>query len=188
MSYSFDCQRLIEATGVLLKAVAPHRMSRLRLIKLLYLADRDSIRETGFPITGDAVYAMDNGPVLSRTYDCIKGSDYYAKEWGRFFRNSGPRDVELLEDPGVAMLSRGQVELLQLTSRKFEDYDDWRLVEYTHELPEWKANRPRSGSAQRIPARCILEAVGLTNAADAILADATAYRRAEKLLRTSGER
>jgi hypothetical protein len=32
--------------------------------KLLYLADRESLKKTGRPITGDRVVAMEHGPVL----------------------------------------------------------------------------------------------------------------------------
>lgn len=39
-------------------------MSYLRMLKLLYLADRESLKETGHTITGDRVVAMEHGPVL----------------------------------------------------------------------------------------------------------------------------
>jgi uncharacterized phage-associated protein len=40
-------------------------MPLLKLIKLLYLADRESLRLHGMPISGDLVVAMPHGPVLS---------------------------------------------------------------------------------------------------------------------------
>jgi uncharacterized phage-associated protein len=44
----------------------------LKLLKLMYLADRKSLLETGVPITGDSISALDKGPVLSQTYNRLK--------------------------------------------------------------------------------------------------------------------
>ena len=41
---------------------------------------------------------MDNGPVLSKTYDLIKGVDFASPRWGEnFFRNEG-REISLIHD------------------------------------------------------------------------------------------
>src|SRR5437667_12283059 len=45
------------------------RMSYLKLIKLLYLADRESLLRWGRPISTDRYFSMDRGPVLSRVLD-----------------------------------------------------------------------------------------------------------------------
>src|SRR5207249_3792384 len=44
-------------------------MSYLKLIKLLYLADREALLRWGRPISTDCYMAMDRGPVLSRVLD-----------------------------------------------------------------------------------------------------------------------
>lgn len=44
------------------------------LSKILFLADRDHLREYGRPVLGDMYMAMDNGPVPSRVYDIVKGN------------------------------------------------------------------------------------------------------------------
>jgi hypothetical protein len=41
------------------------RMEYVRLLKLLYIADREMMAEAGAPVTGDRAVAMDHGPVLS---------------------------------------------------------------------------------------------------------------------------
>src|SRR3972149_552546 len=46
-------------------------MYYILLIKLLYLADRQSLIETGQPITGDRLVSMDWGPVVSQTLTLI---------------------------------------------------------------------------------------------------------------------
>ena len=44
-------------------------ISKLKLIKLLYLAERESLRQHGRVMTGDRFVAMPYGPVLSMTLD-----------------------------------------------------------------------------------------------------------------------
>ena len=48
-------------------------LSVLKLMKLLYLAERRSFQKFGEPMIGDVLVSMDHGPVLSRTYNHIKG-------------------------------------------------------------------------------------------------------------------
>lgn len=76
MIFRFNIAKGDRASAVLLKTEPAHRMGRLRLLKLLYIADREALTERARPITGDSPVAMDNGPVLSNTYDLIKGQNY----------------------------------------------------------------------------------------------------------------
>ncbi len=46
----------------------------LKLVKLLYLADRESLQKHGNPISFDRLVSMDHGPVLSRTLNLICGA------------------------------------------------------------------------------------------------------------------
>ena len=71
MVIPFDTLKIVQAAAVLLKEEAG-QMTRLRLLKLLYIADRESLAETLRPISGDDVVAMDHGPVLSSTYKLIR--------------------------------------------------------------------------------------------------------------------
>ncbi len=43
------------------------------LLKILYLTDRELLAKRGQPLTGDQPVSMENGPVLSQTYDLMKG-------------------------------------------------------------------------------------------------------------------
>ena len=184
MLIQFSVDKLIQAAAILLKATPPERMSYLRLLKLLYIADRESIQETGRPITGDEVVAMQHGPVLSRAFDCVKGTDYASQEWGRYIQRSGPYDIELVQDPGVARLSRYEVMKLQDVSRRHEELDQWELVEVTHQFEEWVKNQPDAVERSPIPVRDILQAVGLGEQAEEILAEAREYREMQKLLQS----
>lgn len=154
--FPFKFEKTLQAVAALLRAEPLHCMSRLRLIKLLYMADRDSLRETGAPITGDSAFAMKNGPVLSQTYDLIKGEHVRAGEWRRFFVNCGHL-VQLADDPGTGRLSKYEIAKLNEISEKFRVKDAWDMVEVTHGLAEW---HDPGASSRRIPLKDILTAVG----------------------------
>ncbi len=73
MNFRFNFEKTLQAAGVLLH-LEEKRMSRLRLLKFLDIADRELLAEAAHPITGDVGCAMKYGPVLSRVYDLIKGT------------------------------------------------------------------------------------------------------------------
>jgi len=51
------------------------RMSYMKLIKLMYLADREALLRWGRPISTDRYVSMDKGPVLSRVLDLATDGD-----------------------------------------------------------------------------------------------------------------
>jgi Protein of unknown function (DUF4065) len=63
-------------------------MEYVRLLKLLYIADREMMAEAGAPVTGDRAVAMDHGPVLSHVYDLVKGKAARAREWAHLIRTT----------------------------------------------------------------------------------------------------
>ncbi|MBM4042280.1 MAG: DUF4065 domain-containing protein [Planctomycetes bacterium] len=156
--FRFDFRKTVEAAGVLLRSRPPHMMGRVRLLKLLYLADRESLKETGAPITGDEAVAMKHGPVPSETYDLIKGEHIRTAEWSGFFENMDYY-VRLANQPGTGSLSRYEIEKLNEIAERFENDDEWAVAEKTHDLPEWRKNDP-GDSSRPIPFEDILEAVG----------------------------
>lgn len=48
----------------------------LKLIKLMYLSDRESMRRHGYPISFDNFVSMEHGPVLSRTLNLISNNKH----------------------------------------------------------------------------------------------------------------
>lgn len=163
MLASFHEQKTIQAVGVLLRTAPGQRMTRLRLLKLLYIAERESIEETEYPITGDNVVAMDNGPVLSTTYDLIKGRDIALSAWNRWFSSAG-RDVGFAvgqEPPGRDELCDYEVDKLQEVAARYRRWTDQAIADHTHTFPEWIWNRPPPGSARPIGLGDVLTALGM---------------------------
>jgi len=153
--------KVIQASAVLLKEHG-QQMSRLRLLKLLYMADRESIRQTGHPITLTTPVAMDNGPLSSEVYDFIKSEHAESEKWSRYFNNKGIY-VRMLADPGVQELSRFEIQTLKRIAAEHEDIDDDLLVEKCHKFQEWIKNAV-PGSSKKIPFADIMDAVDFPQA------------------------
>jgi hypothetical protein len=78
------------------------KMSYMKLIKLLYLADREALARWGRPITTDNYVPMDKGPVLSHVLDRINegpGPDEEPGYWTQHITSSGNYEVTLTDDP-----------------------------------------------------------------------------------------
>jgi len=160
-------------------------MSYMKLLKLLYLADRKALVELGRPITYDLFVSMPKGPVLSKTYNLMveepdpAGPPSY---WRKLISQPEYYDVRLLGDAPNDQLSTADEGILDRIFAEFGSWSRWKVVEYTHQLPEY---RDPDGSSLPINLRDILLSEGLTREdAEAILgaleADATMERLARQ--------
>lgn len=121
------------------------QMPYLKLIKLMYLAERKAMALWGESVTGDSFVAMPHGPVLSQTYDLIKtGSQYPTeKNWDYFIKDEANYEVSLaprVEDDDFSDLSLAETDLFSEVFNEFGAMDQWQLVRYTHDggCPEWR--------------------------------------------------
>ncbi len=159
MIFPIQVEKAIQAIGVVYRHDRVKRMSYLRLLKLLYIADREAIKETGRPITGGSVVAMERGTVLEDVYNLIRGRHPEMPLWDRYLQTDRFYLV-LIADPDVRKLSRYEIEKLQLVAQRHENDDEWVLSDLTHRFGEWKKNDPGS-SSRPIPLTDILEGVGI---------------------------
>ncbi len=134
-------------------------MNYLALMKLLYLVDREALVRYGRPITGDKIVAMKHGPVLSRVYNLVshKKQELPASQWHKFIPRPGAYvyTVKFSGVPDTSELSQAEVALIDEIFAKFQGWDEWSLVAFTHKLPEW--NDPKNTSVP-IPFEDILKA------------------------------
>lgn len=155
MRFAFNEEKAAAAAARLLE-LNKGPMEYIKLIKLLYLADRRSLIETGYPITGDAMVSMDHGPVLSRVYDSLN----FAGDDGPWQRHvSAPENyaVRLLAPTDGMPVSEYEEEVLREVFSAYGHLLWPRLVELMHELPEWQDPH---GSSWPIDARIILREAG----------------------------
>jgi hypothetical protein len=158
----YNERKTAAAAGVLLRE-AGGRMEYLRLLKLLYMADRESWDRYGRPITGDDYVSMDHGPVLSETYNRIKDegtSEGFGLEgwWEKTVERVSRYDVRLAAEPDLGPLSPAEVRLLKDTYDLYRDFETWPLVRHLHRiLKEW--TNPKGSSINIFP-EDILKALG----------------------------
>jgi uncharacterized phage-associated protein len=170
--FPFNYRKALQASAALLRLSPSQEMSRLRLLKLLYIATRESVQEKGYPLVADRFASLDNGPILSRLYNIIKGEDVYSVDWGKHVSRKGYM-LQLQDDPGNDLLSRYEMRKLQDISMRMQDCDDFDIVRETHTFAEWQDPK---GSSIPIEMRDLLRAVGRSELADSIEAEANAHR------------
>jgi uncharacterized phage-associated protein len=132
-------------------------MSHLKLIKLLYLVDREAFIRFGRPVTYDSYVSMPHGPVLSSTLDRINEAEYY--RGGYWDRHIGPKQNHQVALRGTVpndQLSRAEEQLIDEIFEKYGAMGRWELVEFTHTLPEW--DDPQGSSRPIDPASILRDA------------------------------
>jgi len=160
--FRFDAHKAVQAAGVLLREEPFHKMNYMKLIKLMYIAEREALKAHGRMITGDRVVAMQRGPVLSSVLDLINGTHIGVEAWDRHIERERYHAM-LKSNPGVNLLSRFEIELLQDVAKQYRNNDEWEMVEITHKFEEWKKNKPVGSSCNDVSLRDILEGVGIAD-------------------------
>lgn len=169
--FRFNAERAVQAAAVVLRQEPSHSMNYMKLLKVLYMAERKMLSRAGSMITGDRFVAMERGPVLSGVYDLIKGEHTDSELWDTFIEKER-YNVRLKSPPGVDKLSKLEIEILSDVALEYEHFDEWDMVRETHKLPEWKKNQPEESSQNPIPLLHVLEAIGLNEITGEIIEEA----------------
>lgn len=133
---------IIEALYYILKKF--RKADKIKLVKLLYLADKYHLIRYGRTITNDDYYAMEHGPVGTTVKDVLsldpfniskKGYKYASKLLEKVDENNfrANTDARVVFD----MLSESDKEALDFVVEKFGKMKQWELRDYTHKYPEW---------------------------------------------------
>ena len=142
------------------------RMNVLKLMKLMYLAERESYRELGEPIMSDHLVSMPHGPVLSLTYTRSNGdADPSPEGWDAWIGDRAAHMVQLGkpvhdERRDLDRLSDAELAILARVWERFGQMGQYEIRNWTHEnCSEWE---DPEGSSKPIPTRRLLRAVGYT--------------------------
>lgn len=156
MVLRFNEKRATEAAAKFLK-LRGGRMSYLKLIKLLYLLDREALLRWGRPVTTDRYVSMGNGPVVSRIYDLMREEPAPGTNpiWRQFISAPSNYEVSLTVEPEIDELSPAEESLIEEIFAKYGKLSRWDLVNLSHDLAEWQDPK---GSAIPIEYRDILRA------------------------------
>ncbi|WP_287963026.1 Panacea domain-containing protein [Alcanivorax sp.] len=155
------------------------KLSILKLVKLMYLADREHLIRYWSPITMDHFVSMPHGPVPTATLDLINGM-MDSKEWQKVINGREGKYVSLRDELPLDLdeLSELEEETAQEIFDQFGNMTAWKLRNWTHDnCPEWQ---DPDGSSMPITYADILHKVGRLekSKAEKIAAETEALRKA----------
>jgi len=141
MMLEFDYKKATQAINYLTKKEGG-QIDKLKLIKLVYLADRYHLRRYGRPMVNDAYFAMPLGPVGSSVKDIAEFSDFLDKSEldyaGAYIgRGAQPNTVVSINDVDTGVFSKSEKEALDFAYTEFGNQTASSLVNITHRYPEW---------------------------------------------------
>jgi hypothetical protein len=92
VSFPFDADKATEVAAQFLQ-FEKGSINVMRLAKLIYLLDRESIRQRGVPVVGGVDLSMKNGPVTSEILDLINSGELWHREtnWEIHLRPGEPQ-------------------------------------------------------------------------------------------------
>ena len=162
----FRDRKVAQVAAYFLGKTAEPGMPLLKLMKLLYLADREAIKEYGQPISNDCAVSMPHGPVLSMTLDLINGFTVSSPDgWSSYISDREDNKVALVRPVNTVdldELSPAECDVLERIWCRFGEMSQWELRDWTHDpanCPEWQDPQ---GSSCPIPVARIASAVGHT--------------------------
>ena len=159
MPFKFNSKKALQSIGILLKHSTKNESDNyMRILKLMYIADRKSLEEMGRPITGDNFIATERGPLLNISYDIIKGKNIESKIWFQYIEKER-YNIKLIKETEIGELSRYEINLLQSICDENKDLDEYEMIKKTHLFKEWRKNYQEESSIS-IPLIDILKALG----------------------------
>jgi len=168
---SYEPRKAAQTIAYLAMKNGRHPLNVVKAVKLVYLADRESVRRYGFPIQDELRVSMRHGPVNSETYRFINGEGDSSKSgWSDFLNDRSNhriglsnRDVSIEE---LDELSDADIASLDAVWEQFGQMDQWQLRDWTHiadNVPEWEDPGNTSNS---IPLERLMRVLGVENAAN----------------------
>jgi uncharacterized phage-associated protein len=138
---NFNIEKIIQVLAYIQKRIDCR--NKLKLIKLLFFADRINLRKGYGFISFDIYYALKNGPAASKTLNIInKYEDYLdmtpdnIKLYDKIqIINKNDR---IIEETKTSYISEVEMSALDEVCKIFGRFTVDELIEITHDYPEWK--------------------------------------------------
>lgn len=138
------------------------KINVLKLVKLIYLADREAMLSFEAPILQDKFVSMDHGPVNSITLNYINGLSEDRADWNALITDRSDHFIGLTDQSikiqDLDELSVAELKVLELIWQRFGAMNQFEIRDYTHKnCPEWE--NP-NGSSTPIPVERIFKFLG----------------------------
>ncbi len=135
------------------KDASSSSMPELKVIKLVWAADRYHLRKYARTVSNDKYFAMMNGPVGSMTKDVAEFSNNafsnlqsddifrYLASYIKYSKNNQDAQLSSVNDVDTTELSQTDQEALDFAWKNFGKYDYRTLIQLTHKYPEWQSKQ-----------------------------------------------
>ena len=141
-----------------------NQLDLLKLMKLMYLAERSSLTKFGEPMIGDRLYSMEHGPVLSHTLNHMNGlRDSIPDGWESWVSDRADHMLALKKQitdvkRDLSLLSDAEIQILETLWQQYGHLTGYQLRDLMHEIcTEWED--PENSSVP-IPYTRLLRCVG----------------------------
>ena len=136
MNFPVHEKKLTQAAARLIqKSGGP--VDYLRISKLIYLADRESISKRGVPIVGGRYFSMRKGPTISEFMDFVGTRS--APGWRRMISSRYGHEIRLAGAPEFGALSASELEILDEVVSRHAKRTTEELVKWCHDnCPEYE--------------------------------------------------
>lgn len=137
----FDDRKATHAAAYMLH-LGGGSLGILKLMKLMYMAEKLSYHRYGEPLIGDEPYSLKDGPILSAVYDRAKGSVPPNSIWASLIKDRHGNEIALVDLanvlPALGSLSEADTSVMDAIWKKFGHMTGPQLRDYTHKFPEWE--------------------------------------------------
>ncbi|MEL6406053.1 MAG: Panacea domain-containing protein [Chloroflexota bacterium] len=155
LTFEFNAEKAREAILYLAKRTKKSP-TYMRIVKLMYLADKTSLEQYGRFISGDTYYAMQHGPVPTHSFNMLKEEDTNDNGF-EVVTNKYPTIIAH-RDANIDYLSESDTLCLDQILESFDKFPTFYLRDITHD-EAWEATWKENGEAgsREIPLERIAE-------------------------------
>src|SRR5437867_554195 len=137
IKFDFDVQKFVHAAAYLVER-CPADVTKMKLAKLLYFADKKHLLTYGRPVIGDRYIKMEWGPVPSQGYNLMKHDERALSEdqdlFDRHLEVKG-NDITLKAPADSSYLSETDREALDEIISKYGRFTPAQLSKLSHHEP-----------------------------------------------------
>lgn len=147
---AFDERRTTQVAAFFLKSAPGSTQDVIKLVKLVYIADREALLRLGHTLTKGAHYSLPRGPIVSEVLDLLKGKQVGPTEnayWSEHIARVHEHEATLVRDPGTGRLADSHISLLREIQEEYGRKDTWAVVEAAEALPEHR--KPHGDTKRR---------------------------------------
>jgi uncharacterized phage-associated protein len=134
-------------------------LTKLKVAKMLYFADKKHLLDHGTPIIGDVYFCMEFGPVpsfaLNEMNEAISRSEVVSSEMSDYNRMSeilrvkkpffGHPHFEAKQNYDATVFADSEIGVLEFVAQEYGRRTATQLVKMTHDEPTWRiANESRT--------------------------------------------